>query len=172
MGVEEHHAHAPRSVGFAVVTVSDSRTEETDETGSLLRRSLAEAGHREVLYLLAKDDVAAIQAAVEKAVQAEAVDAIVMNGGTGVSPRDVTWEAVTPLLDRTLPGFGELFRILSHREIGSAAMLSRAFAGVLRDTLLFALPGAPAGSRLALEALILPELGHLVGELRMAHAHE
>lgn len=172
MGIEEHRAHAPSAVGFAVVTVSSSRTEADDASGRLLRKGLSDSGHHERYYRVVPDSAEAIREAVKEAARSETVEAILLNGGTGVSPRDVTWEALEPLLDRQLPGFGELFRSLSFHEIGSAAMLSRAFAGVIQGRILFALPGSPAAVRLALEQLILPELGHLVGEVtKGAHGH-
>lgn len=172
MGVEEHRKHAPKSVGVAVITVSTTRSETEDDTGRLLRDGVATAGHRERLYEAVTDDVGKIRAAVARAVKTNGVDVVILNGGTGMAPRDVTREALDTLLEKRLPGFGELFRSLSYHEIGSAAMLSRAFAGVVRGAVVFALPGSPAGARLALEKLILPELGHLVGEVRKGLPHD
>ncbi len=162
--VEEHRAHAPRSVACAVITVSDTRTESTDESGALLRKLLEDAGHRVAFAAIVRDEAAAIADAVDRA--ARVADAIVTNGGTGLAPRDVTIETLAPKLEKTLPGFGELFRALSHREVGSAAMLSRAIAGVYRGRLVFCLPGSPDACGLAATALILPELGHAVGVMR------
>lgn len=164
MAVEQHRAHAPRSVACGVITVSDSRTEATDESGALLTRLLTEAGHRVVLTAIVKDEPAAIADAVDRA--AQVADAIVTNGGTGLAPRDVTIETLAPRLEKVLPGFGEIFRALSYKEIGSAAMLSRAIAGVYKGRLLFCLPGSPDACALATKALILPELGHAVGVMR------
>ena len=164
MAVEQHRAHAPRSVTCGVITVSDSRTEATDESGALLTRLLTEAGHRVVFTAIVKDEAAAIADAVDRA--AQVADAIVTNGGTGLAPRDVTIETLAPRLEKVLPGFGEIFRALSHKEIGSAAMLSRAIAGVYKGRLLFCLPGSPDACALATKALILPELGHAVGVMR------
>ncbi len=162
--VQEHKAHAPKRVACGVITVSDSRTEATDESGSLLKRLLADAGHSVAFYALVKDEGPQIADAVERASQA--CDAILTNGGTGLSPRDVTIETLEPKLEKVLPGFGELFRSLSYREVGSAAMMSRALAGTYHGRLVFCLPGSPAAVELATKALILPELGHALGVMR------
>lgn len=159
--VEEHKAHAPKRVRCAVITISDSRTEATDESGALLRKLLSKAGHRIERHELVKDEPRAIMDAVDNA--AKVADAILTNGGTGLAPRDVTIETLEPTLDKVLPGFGELFRMLSHGVIGSAAMMSRALAGVYKGKLIFCLPGSPDAVALAMERLILPELGHAVG---------
>jgi len=165
MAVPRHHkAHAPSSVACGVITISDSRTPETDDSGRLIRDMLAAAGHTVPVAAIVKDETDAILAAVSRA--AETCDAILTNGGTGLATRDVTIPTLAPLLERTLPGFGELFRSLSYQEIGSAALLSGALAGVFRGRLLVCLPGSPDACRLALEKLILPELGHAIGLLR------
>lgn len=165
MAVPRHHkAHAPASVACGVITISDSRTPETDDSGRLIRTMLAAAGHTVPVAAIVKDETNAILAAVSRA--AETCDAILTNGGTGLATRDVTIPTLAPLLERTLPGFGELFRSLSYQEVGSAAMLSGALAGVFRGRLLVCLPGSPDACRLALEKLILPELGHAIGLLR------
>jgi molybdenum cofactor biosynthesis protein B len=147
-----------------VITVSDTRTLESDSGGALLCELLAGGGHRVALREIVKDEVGAIREALERALASPDCAAVVLTGGTGVAPRDVTPEAVAPLLECELPGFGELFRQLSFAEIGSAALLSRALGGLARGKPVFALPGSRAAVRLALERLILPELGHLVGE--------
>ena len=165
MGQHEHHAAAPRTVTVAVVTLSDSRSPVDDRTGDTIVALLEAAGHSIAGRELVREDPPAIRAALEAALAGPA-QAVILNGGTGIAPRDSTPEIVAPLLECELPGFGELFRQLSFREIGAAAMLSRALAGVARGKLIFALPGSKAACRLALERLILPELGHLVGELR------
>ena len=165
MGQHEHHAVAPRIVTVAVVTLSDSRSPANDRTGDTIVALLEAAGHSVAGRELVREDPPAIRAALEAALAGPA-QAVILNGGTGIAPRDSTPEIVAPLLERELPGFGELFRQLSFQEIGAAAMLSRALAGVAHGKLLFALPGSKAACRLALERLILPELGHLVGELR------
>lgn len=161
---EEHRAHGPSSVACGVITVSDSRGPESDDSGKLIQDLLARSGHTVPFYTVVKDDPGAIRDSVETA--AQRCDVIITNGGTGVSRRDVTVPALAPRVDRVLPGFGELFRALSYDAIGSAAFLSGAFAAVYRNRLLFCLPGSPDGCRLAMEKLILPELGHVVGLLR------
>jgi molybdenum cofactor biosynthesis protein B len=149
-----------------VLTVSDTRSLETDSGGALAVELLEGAGQPVVRRELVRDEPSEIAAALRRALADEAVAAVVLTGGTGISPRDVTPEAVTPLLERTLPGFGELFRQLSYAEIGPAAMLSRALAGLAAGRPVFVLPGSRGALRLALERLILPELGHLAGEAR------
>jgi molybdenum cofactor biosynthesis protein B len=163
-GLHRHRAAAPRSVGCGVVTVSDTRTLADDTGGALVCELLEGAGHRVAFREIVKDDAAAIRAALEAALSNADCAAVILTGGTGVAQRDVTPEAVAPLLDRPLPGFGELFRQLSFAEIGAAAMVSRALGGLAKGKPVFALPGSRAAVRLALERLILPELGHLVGE--------
>ena len=162
--VHRHHAAAPASLACAVITVSDTRSPEDDSGGALLVSLLEGGGHRVVSRVIVTDDVDAIRAAASQALDMAECRALLLTGGTGVAPRDVTPEAVRPLLDRELPGFGELFRWLSYEEIGAAAMLSRALAGLRGDQLIFALPGSRGAIRTALEKLVLPELGHLVGE--------
>ena len=161
-----HRAYAPARVSLAVLTVSDSRTQETDTGGELICERLRDAGHEIVERALLPDEPDVVAAQVNKAVDRADVDAVIVTGGTGVSPRDTTPEAVEPLLDKVLPGFGELFRALSFEEVGAAAMLSRAFAGTVRGTAVFVLPGSRPAVRLAMDRLILPELAHLVGQLR------
>ena len=151
-------------MGCGVITVSDSRTLADDSGGALLCELLQGAGHRVSRREIVRDECAAIQAALTAALGSDDCAAVLLTGGTGVAPRDVTPEAVEPLLERRLPGFGELFRTLSFGEIGAAAMVSRALAGVARGKLVFVLPGSRAAIRLAMEKLILPELGHLAGE--------
>ncbi|HYT00211.1 MAG TPA: molybdenum cofactor biosynthesis protein B [Thermoplasmata archaeon] len=157
----KHKEHAPTSVKCGVVTISDSRTPETDESGKLIRDLLLRAGHSVLFHVVVKDDAKAILDAIEQA--SWTCDAIVTNGGTGLARRDVTIPALLPAFEKTLPGFGELFRSLSYASIGSAAMLSGAIAGTYHGRLVFCLPGSPDACRLAVEKLILPELGHAVG---------
>ncbi|MFQ5848779.1 MAG: molybdenum cofactor biosynthesis protein B [Candidatus Methylomirabilales bacterium] len=166
MGVEDHKraAEGMGEISFAVITVSDSRNEAEDASGTCIQDRMREAGHRMVSYRLLTNDLAAIQDEVMRLVEAK-VECIVATGGTGLGRRDVTIEAVTPLLDKTLGGFGELFRHLSFHEVGTAALMSRATAGSSRGTLIFCLPGSTKAVQLALERLILPELKHLVREL-------
>jgi len=158
---QKHKEHAPASVKCGVITISDSRTPETDESGKLIRDLLLRSGHTVLFHTIVKDEAKPILDAVEQA--SWTCDAIITNGGTGLAPRDVTIAALMPVLEKTLPGFGELFRSLSFQEIGSAAMMSGALGGVYHGRLLFCLPGSPDACRLALEKLIVPELGHAVG---------
>ncbi len=159
----EHQAHAPASVKCGVVTSSDSRRPETDESGKLIKDLLLHAGHTVLFYAVVKDEARAIADAVEQA--SWTCDAVITNGGTGIGRRDVTVPTLLPLFERTLPGFGELFRRLSFDELGSPAFLSGATAGVYHGRLVFCLPGSPDACRLAMEKLILPELSHAVGVL-------
>lgn len=160
---EQHRKAAPQSVRCAVLTMSDSRTEETDDSGKLSIELLRNAGHQIVGYQIVKDDQHAIRQALQAFTERDDVDAILTNGGTGISMRDSTYEVVEGFLDKTIDGFGELFRALSYQEIGAAAMLSRAIAGVGKGKVIISMPGSPGGVRLAMEKLVLPELGHLVG---------
>jgi molybdenum cofactor biosynthesis protein B len=163
-GLHAHRRDAAAKVPTAVVTVSDTRTLETDTGGALASELLQAAGHPIAWRRVVRDEPAAIAAAVAAALSDEGVRAVIVTGGTGVAPRDVTPESVEPLLERIVPGFGELFRALSFQEIGSAALLSRALAGLARGRVVFVLPGSRGAVRLALERLILPELGHLASE--------
>jgi molybdenum cofactor biosynthesis protein B len=160
----EHKAHAPAKVATYVVTCSDSRSLAQDETGELIAQALGRAGHPVAGRKVVRDEPSAIHAALEEA-QATGARAVIFNGGTGMGRRDQTFETLRPLFEKELLGFGELFRALSFREIGSPAMLSRATAGSFQGIMLFLLPGSPQAAGLAMERLILPELGHLVREL-------
>jgi molybdenum cofactor biosynthesis protein B len=166
MPADEHRAHAPRTVRVFVLTVSDTRTEATDTSGQAARELCAAAGHEVAGYRILRDEPSEVRALVADLCARGAADAILVNGGTGLSRRDSTYEALVGLLDKRLDGFGELFRALSFPAIGPAAMLSRATAGVCGGVVVFATPGATAAVRLALEKLILPELGHVVAEAR------
>lgn len=163
--VKEHKQHAPATLRFALVTLSDSRGPAEDASGDEIARLVQAAGHRVASRALARDEPAEILRAFEAALAAP-VDVVVSTGGTGLAPRDVTPETVAPLFERALPGFGELFRMLSWQEVGSAAMASRAEAGVAKGKLVFLLPGSTKACRLAMERLVLPEAPHLVGLLR------
>ena len=161
----EHKATSPRSIGCFVLTISDSKTPETDTSGILIRDLLAKAGHTVVGHAIVRDEPAQVRALITEGCGNPDLQAFILTGGTGVTSRDATFEAVEALLDKRLTGFGELFRMLSYQEIGAAAMLSRAQAGVVRGRALFSLPGSPNACRLALEKLIIPELGHLLREI-------
>jgi molybdenum cofactor biosynthesis protein B len=149
--------------------VSDSRSERNDASGEAIRTMLEAAGHPVRVYAIVPDEPTAIRAAVLDAVARADTVALVVSGGTGIAPRDVTIESVAELWEKTLPGFGELFRALSHAEVGPSAFLSRATAGVVGGKFVAILPGSPAACRLAMARLILPELGHIAG-LLTAHA--
>ncbi len=159
----QHKEHAPASVKCGVVTSSDSRTPETDDSGKLIKDLLLKAGHTVLFYAVVKDEAKAIADAVEQA--SWTCDAIITNGGTGLGRRDVTIPTLAPEFERVLPGFGELFRRLSYETVGSAAWLTAATAGVYHGRLVFCLPGSPEACRLAMERLILPELPHAIGVL-------
>lgn len=163
---ERHRDEAPSRLGFALLTVSDSRRPEDDVSGRRLRELAEGAGHRVEAALVVPDEVAAIRAAVGALLVTSGVDAVVVTGGTGFAPRDLTVEALTPLLERTIDGFGELFRMLSYRQVGAAAMLSRALAGTVGGRVVYALPGSPGAVELAMEELVLPETGHLLAQCR------
>ena len=160
---QPHPDTAAVAIKCAVITVSDTRSPDTDKTGQLIEQLLLEAGHVVQVYTIVADQPTAIQAYLQQLGRRGDVEAVIVNGGTGIAPRDTTYEALHSLLEKTLPGFGELFRFLSYQEIGSRALASRAVAGVYQGKLVFSLPGATAAVKLALEQLILPELVHLVG---------
>jgi molybdenum cofactor biosynthesis protein B len=166
VSVHAHREAAAVRVPCAVLTVSDTRDLATDTGGALAVELLTGAGHPVVLREIVHDEPEEIAAAAARALGHPEVRAVVLTGGTGVSPRDVTPETLEPLLERLIPGFGELFRALSYQEIGSAALLSRALAGLAAGRVVFALPGSRGAVRLALEKLVLPELGHLAAEAR------
>lgn len=150
-------------VPVAVVTVSDTRTPETDTSGAFLRERIEAAGHRVAGYRVVRDEPEEIEVVLEE--MARAARVVVFNGGTGISPRDTTYDALARKLEKTLPGFGELFRMLSWEQVGAAAMLSRATAGTYRGRVVVSIPGSPAAVRLAWEKLIGPELAHLAWEV-------
>jgi len=166
MGVEEHKKHALKNIGFAVVVVSDTRSKENDESGKLIMEMIKEASHRVEWYGIIKNDVKEIEKTAENLLSMEKIDAIIFSGGTGISSRDVTVEATMPLMEKILPGFGEMFRFLSMKEIGSAAIMSRAVAGVADKKAIFCLPGSKNAVKLAMDEIILKECGHILWEVR------
>lgn len=163
--VEAHRDAAPASVRCAVLTVSDTRTTESDSSGRLIRDLVEMNGHLAVAIAIVPDDPERIRETLRGWADRDDLDAIFSNGGTGIAGRDTTYDAIAGLLEKRLDGFGELFRMLSFQEIGSAAMLSRATAGVYRGKLVAAMPGSTNAVRLAMTKLLLPELGHLVYEI-------
>jgi molybdenum cofactor biosynthesis protein B len=166
VAVSEHKAEGKRSLGCFVLTVSDTRDETTDQSGQLIKSLLAESGHRLAGYRIVKDEPAEIKARLQEALSRTDVEAIIVNGGTGISPRDGTYEVVSGLLEKRLDGFGEIFRLLSYQDIGSAAIMSRAVAGTVRGKVLVSLPGSRGAVDLAMRKLLLPELGHMVSQLQ------
>jgi molybdenum cofactor biosynthesis protein B len=160
----EHKKEALKNLKCGIITISDTRTEQDDGSGKIIRELLGADGQVVVFYSIVKDEAGPILSAVQEAL-GEA-DVVICNGGTGISPRDITIETLRPLIGRTVEGFGEIFRSLSYDEIGSSAMLSRAVAGAVGKNLLFCLPGSPNAVRLAMERLILLEMGHMLSQVR------
>jgi molybdopterin adenylyltransferase len=166
MATDQHRRTAPTSVAVHIVTVSDTRTRETDSSGQAIDDLLTAAGHVVRGRTLLKDEPVRVREVVARLVAEPDIDMVITTGGTGITARDGTFEAVDRLLDKRLPGFGELFRLLSYDEIGAAAMLSRATAGLAGGTIVIVLPGSEHAVRLAMTKLVLPEAGHLVREAR------
>lgn len=169
MGADEHRQQAGRGpVTVAIVTVSDTRTPETDQNRLYIEGQMAALGHRVAAYRLIKDEPDQVAAVIDELTALPDVQIILFNGGTGISPRDTTYDVVSRYLEKTLPGFGELFRLLSYQQVGAAAMLSRATAGVCRGKVIVSMPGSPNAVQTALEQLILPEINHLAWEIARA----
>ncbi len=166
MTVHEHKKKAAKSLGIMVITVSDTRDETMDQSGRLIKEMLAEAGHRTVGYQIVKDEPNEIEDLLQQTLERKDLEVIILNGGTGIAPRDGTYEVVERLMQKRLDGFGEIFRYLSYQDIGSAAIMSRACAGIARDKVMISLPGSRGAVQLAMEQLILPEMGHIVSQLR------
>lgn len=163
---EQHRSEAPSNVSCMIITVSDTRNKETDKSGQLIRSLLEEHGYTVAEYQIVRDEYDGIKELLQKAADRLDVEAVLLNGGTGIAGRDTTYEAVRDSLDKEMPGFGEIFRYLSFTEdIGSAAILSRAIAGTMGQTAVFSMPGSSGAVRLAMTRLILPELGHVMREL-------
>jgi molybdopterin adenylyltransferase len=166
MAVHEHKEKAQKSVRCFVITVSDSRDESTDTSGQTIKQFLIGEGHHAAGYRIVKDEPAQIETLLNEALASADVDAVIVNGGTGIAPRDGTYEVVSRFLEKTLDGFGEIFRYLSYLDIGSAAIMSRAAAGTARGKILISLPGSKGAVTLAMEKLILPEIRHMVSQLQ------
>ncbi len=162
----DHRAHGPASVACFVLTVSDTRSAETDTSGRAIRDLLSAAGHTVSGHAIVRDEPASVRDHVVEQCASAATQVIITTGGTGITSRDGTYEAVDALLDKRLDGFGELFRMLSFQEIGSAAMMSRATAGTVKGRVVFVLPGSENAVRLAMTRLIIPELAHVVQQVR------
>lgn len=165
MAVHEHRGTSPASVSFSIVTVSDSRTEATDTSGDLIESLAKSKGHSIASRAVVKDDATEILDSLRKCLEGPA-DVIAFTGGTGITSRDITPETIAPLMDKVIGGFGELFRHLSYMNVGGASIMSRAFAGIIGRKLVFCMPGSPDAVRLAMESIILPEIGHMVRETR------
>jgi molybdenum cofactor biosynthesis protein B len=172
VSLEVHHARAPRALTVQIVTLSDTRDPSSDTSGGGIRAAVESAGHTVRGPWIVREDPVTLATELRALLSEPGVDAVIINGGTGIAPRDLAFDILSRLYSRPMPGFGELFRALSFVEIGAAAMLSRASAGVVGDRVVFSIPGSPAAVRLALERLILPELAHCVGELRRGHVPE
>ena len=166
MAVHEHKEQAQKTVRCFVITVSDSRDENTDTSGQTIKQFLSAQGHHTAGYRIVKDEPVEIAALLEEALGKPDVEAVIVNGGTGIAPRDGTYEVVSRFLDKKLDGFGEIFRYLSYLDIGSAAIMSRAAAGTARGKVLISLPGSKGAVTLAMEKLILPEIRHMVSQLQ------
>lgn len=166
MSASDHRQQSPASVSVHVVTVSDTRTPDTDTSGRLIAELLDAAGHHVHGRTLLRDEPDEVRQLVLDLAHAPGLDVVITTGGTGITSRDGTFEAIDGILTKRLPGFGEIFRSLSYQQIGAAAMLSRATAGLVERTVVIVLPGSQHAVRLALEELVLPEIGHLVREAR------
>lgn len=164
LSYQEHKQEAPQSVSCAVLTLSDTRTEQGDESGKLIKQKLSENGHRVMAYALLKNEAESLEKKINELLGQEELQVIIACGGTGVGRRDITVETILPILDKKLDGFGELFRSLSYQEIGTASIMSRAIAGVAGGKVILCLPGSLGAARLAMEKIILPEIGHMVRE--------
>ncbi len=166
MAVHEHKKKAANSLGIMVITVSDTRDQTTDQSGQLIKEMLAEGGHRTVGYQIVKDEPKEIEDLLRQTLGRKDLEVIILNGGTGIAPRDGTYEVVERLMQKQLDGFGEIFRYLSYQDIGSAAIMSRACAGIAGDKVMISLPGSKGAVQLAMGQLVLPEMGHMVSQLR------
>jgi molybdenum cofactor biosynthesis protein B len=164
MGYQEHKHHDIPNVACAVITTSDSRTEQSDESGRFIKQRLLENGHRVVYYTILKNDSEIIKNTIEELLCRDDVQVIITGGGTGLSKRDVTVNTMAPVMEKTLDGFGELFRQLTYQEIGTGSIMSRATAGVSNGKVIICIPGSLGAATLAMDKIILPEIGHMVRE--------
>ncbi|MFQ5454906.1 MAG: molybdenum cofactor biosynthesis protein B [Nitrospirota bacterium] len=164
MGHKEHKEKSPDSVACLVITVSDTRRKDIDTSGGFIKKQLENSSHKVVDYFIIKDNIDEIKAGIESGLVNPFVNAVILNGGTGISKRDSTYEVVSRIIEKKIDGFGEIFRRLSYKEIGSAAIMSRAIAGVCKGKIVISMPGSESAVRLAMKSLILPELAHMVYE--------
>ncbi|MFO7715476.1 molybdenum cofactor biosynthesis protein B [Desulfosarcina sp.] len=165
MGVHEHRKAAPASVGVGILSVSTTRTLENDESGRWIAKQAQKEGYQVRFHQVITDDISAIRAAALKAIRDHGLQALLVTGGTGITPKDVTIEAIQPLFAKEMPAFGALFAQLSYEEIDSAAILSRAAAGIIGSTVVFCMPGSKKACQLACKTLVFPELGHVVAHI-------
>jgi molybdenum cofactor biosynthesis protein B len=170
MTLAQHRDRSARQASVWIATLSDTRTPQSDHGGAAIRSFLEAASHRVIGASILREDKTSLSVELRKIVAKPKVDVLICTGGTGIAPRDLAYEALQQLYERVLPGFGELFRMLSWQEIGSAALLSRASAGICGSVLIFSLPGSLAAIELAMQQLILPEMQHLLGELDRRNA--
>ena len=166
MSVHEHKEKGKKNIRCYVITVSDTRDKTTDTSGRMIEKFLVDEGHQTAGYRIVKDEPIEIEASLVEALASDNVDAVIVNGGTGIAPRDGTYEVVSRFLEKKLDGFGEIFRYLSYLDIGSAAVMSRAAAGSARGKILISLPGSKGAVTLAMEKLVLPEIRHMVSQLQ------
>jgi molybdopterin adenylyltransferase len=166
MSVHEHKEKGKKTIRCFVITVSDTRDKTTDTSGRTIEKFLVDEGHQTCGYKIVRDEPVEIEAALIEALGNNDVDSVIVNGGTGIAPRDGTYEVVSRFLEKKLDGFGEIFRYLSYLDIGSAAVMSRAAAGTARGKILISLPGSKGAVTLAMEKLILPEIRHMVSQLQ------
>jgi molybdenum cofactor biosynthesis protein B len=164
MGYHEHKQHSVQNVTCAILITSDSRTEQDDESGRLMKQRLTDNGHKVTYYTILKNDADAIKQKIEELLQRDNVQVIITGGGTGLSQRDITVNTIAPMLEKKLEGFGELFRQLTFQEIGTGSIMSRAIAGVTKGKVIICIPGSLGAATLAMDKIILPEIGHLVRE--------
>jgi len=166
MAVHEHKERGKKSIRCFVITVSDTRDEATDTSGQAIKKLLGDEGHEAAGYRIVKDDPVQIENLLNETLGKRDIDALIVNGGTGIAPRDGTYEVVSHFFEKKLDGFGEIFRYLSYQDIGSAAIMSRAAAGTARGKIVISLPGSKGAVTLAMEKLILPEIRHMVSQLQ------
>ena len=164
MSYHEHKRQEVKNITCAVIVTSDSRTEETDDSGKLIKQRLADSGHKIAFYTILKNDAQTIRSQISELVKLDEVQVIITSGGTGLSHKDVTIDTIQPMLEKRLDGFGELFRYLTYKELGTASIMSRATAGVINGKVIICFPGSSGAAILAMDKIILPEIGHMVRE--------
>ena len=164
MGYHEHKKQENKNIGCAVIVTSDSRTEETDESGKLIKQRLLDRGHKVVYYCILKNDAQTLKNKIIELIKQDTLQVIITSGGTGLSHKDVTIDTIQPMLEKRLDGFGELFRNLTYQELGTASIMSRATSGIINGKIIICFPGSLGAATLAMDKIILLEIGHLVRE--------